>query len=86
MSKLASLIAFIAFFEVEMEDLKERHRQLVNTPQFAAFVDSIRHNTWGPGSMLPGEVELAQRFGCARPYHGCIVAGFWTKRKLNWAQ
>jgi GntR family transcriptional regulator, histidine utilization repressor len=26
----------------------------------------IRNNEWGPGSLLPGEVELAASFGCAR--------------------
>ena len=26
----------------------------------------IRSNEWGPGSLLPGEVELATLFGCAR--------------------
>jgi GntR family transcriptional regulator, histidine utilization repressor len=26
----------------------------------------IRNNEWGPGSLLPGEIELAQIFGCAR--------------------
>ena len=26
----------------------------------------IRNNEWGPGSLLPGEVELAAEFGCAR--------------------
>jgi GntR family transcriptional regulator, histidine utilization repressor len=26
----------------------------------------IRSNEWGPGTLLPGEVELAAEFGCAR--------------------
>jgi GntR family transcriptional regulator, histidine utilization repressor len=26
----------------------------------------IRNNEWGPGTLLPGEVELASTFGCAR--------------------
>jgi GntR family transcriptional regulator, histidine utilization repressor len=26
----------------------------------------IRNNQWGPGTLLPGEVELAVEFGCAR--------------------
>jgi GntR family transcriptional regulator, histidine utilization repressor len=26
----------------------------------------IRNNEWGPGTLLPGEVELAAAFGCAR--------------------
>lgn len=26
----------------------------------------IRNNVWGPGTLLPGEVELAAEFGCAR--------------------
>lgn len=26
----------------------------------------IRNNIWGPGTLLPGEVDLAQEFGCAR--------------------
>jgi GntR family transcriptional regulator, histidine utilization repressor len=26
----------------------------------------IRSNEWGPGTLLPGEVELATEFGCAR--------------------
>jgi GntR family transcriptional regulator, histidine utilization repressor len=26
----------------------------------------IRSGEWGPGSQLPGEVELAEKFGCAR--------------------
>jgi GntR family transcriptional regulator, histidine utilization repressor len=26
----------------------------------------IRNNEWGPGTLLPGEVELAAEFGCAR--------------------
>ncbi len=26
----------------------------------------IRNNVWGPGTLLPGEVEIAAEFGCAR--------------------
>ncbi len=26
----------------------------------------IRNNEWGPGTLLPGEIELAGEFGCAR--------------------
>jgi GntR family histidine utilization transcriptional repressor len=26
----------------------------------------IRNNQWGPGTLLPGEVELAAEFSCAR--------------------
>lgn len=29
-------------------------------------LQSIRDNTWPPGTIMPGEVELAERFGCAR--------------------
>ena len=32
----------------------------------SSVLESIRNNTWGPGSTLPGEVELAEYFGCAR--------------------
>lgn len=31
-----------------------------------AVFTRIRSGEWGPGSMLPGEVELAAEFGCAR--------------------
>lgn len=27
---------------------------------------SIKDNTWPPGTIMPGEVELAEKFGCAR--------------------
>lgn len=29
-------------------------------------LSSIRNNTWPPGSIIPGEIELAEQFGCAR--------------------
>ena len=29
-------------------------------------LDAIRDGTWPPGTILPGEVELASEFGCAR--------------------
>lgn len=31
-----------------------------------AILARIRDRTWGPGTLLPGEVELAEEFGCAR--------------------
>ena len=32
----------------------------------AAVLDRIRKNIWPPGASLPGEIELAEEFGCAR--------------------
>ena len=32
----------------------------------ARVLENIRNNTWGPGTMLPGEIELSESFGCAR--------------------
>jgi len=32
----------------------------------AKVLQSIRDNTWAPGTIMPGEVELAEQFGCAR--------------------
>lgn len=32
----------------------------------ARILASIHDNTWPPGSILPGEVDLAEKFGCAR--------------------
>lgn len=32
----------------------------------ANVLDRIRKNVWPPGANLPGEIELAQEFGCAR--------------------
>lgn len=32
----------------------------------AKVLQSIRDNTWAPGTIMPGEVELALQFGCAR--------------------
>ncbi len=30
------------------------------------IVSRIKNRTWGPGELLPGEVELSRQFGCAR--------------------
>ena len=32
----------------------------------AQILDRIRAGEWGPGALLPGEVDLAYEFGCAR--------------------
>lgn len=32
----------------------------------AKVLESIKDNTWAPGTIMPGEIELAQMFGCAR--------------------
>jgi GntR family histidine utilization transcriptional repressor len=32
----------------------------------ADVLDRIRNNIWPPGANLPGEIELAEEFGCAR--------------------
>ncbi|MCV6587383.1 MAG: GntR family transcriptional regulator [Marinibacterium sp.] len=32
----------------------------------ADILDKIRQNLWPPGAYLPGEIELAQSYGCAR--------------------
>lgn len=32
----------------------------------AIVLDRIRSNIWPPGASLPGEIDLAQEFGCAR--------------------
>lgn len=32
----------------------------------AKVLESIKDNTWAPGTIMPGEIELAQIFGCAR--------------------
>lgn len=32
----------------------------------ATVLDRIRKNIWPPGANLPGEIELAEEFGCAR--------------------
>ncbi len=32
----------------------------------ANVLDRIRQNIWPPGASLPGEIELAEEFGCAR--------------------
>ena len=32
----------------------------------AIVLTRIRENIWPPGANLPGEIELAKEFGCAR--------------------
>ena len=32
----------------------------------ALALKRIRNKTWPPGSIMPGEVDLAEEFGCAR--------------------
>lgn len=32
----------------------------------ASVLESIRDNTWAPGTILPNEIDLAKHFGCAR--------------------